>query len=72
MAAKPQRPKGVPEEARLVRLESTAFLPTVNALLKPHGMRMRLRASARGGGVPSWAWLEYSRPIPRDGGDEED
>lgn len=52
------KPKGVPATARLVRFNNIDWLPSINALLKSHGLRLRMKASQRGGGVPSWVWLE--------------
>ena len=55
---KEKRPKGVPDRARLVRYTSMDWLKSVNPLLKAQGLRVRTRAYARGGGCPSWVWLE--------------
>ncbi len=40
------------------------FIKTANALLKPHGLRLRTKASQRGGGVPSWVWIEETGTPP--------
>lgn len=56
MAEKP--PKGIPDTARLSVRADVGFLKTLNALLKSHGLRVRAKACQRGGGVPSWVWVE--------------
>lgn len=60
--AKP--PKGVPNTAKLVRLHSLDWLQMLNGLLKPHGLRIRTKASGRGGGLPSWVWVEATSTPP--------
>lgn len=52
------RPKGVPASATLVRLTNVGFLKSLNPLLKHHNLRVRTQAFARGGGCPTWMWVE--------------
>lgn len=59
-----KRPKGVPADARQSSGVNVGFMQSVNAMLKKHGVRIRAKATQRGGGVPSWIWVEKLEQPP--------
>lgn len=60
-ADKNNLPKGVPQNARILAFFDIGVVPGLNALLKPHGLKIRYRGSPDIGDEV-YTWVEKIEP----------